>query len=724
VRASLVVDVTDEIENYSIFSYSNSDENGDVQKLVGCNPNPSLTNLFGLVACGQLKRYAGGGFYTVQNTLPSQNQTLKTFQGINTTTWNATDNVTVKNILSYAQLKDDLNTGLFGTDFDAHDFLAGVFPKGSAFNFSYAQPVGGGDTGNESTFTEELQAQGSAWDSRLIYQGGVYVELADPLGLAGETSPVLAGPCTNVYTRDCTNPLGAILGSSGLNGTVNYTAGRQRSKDVGVYSQATYSLTDQLKLTGGVRYTWDNETDQNDGITYNLPYGSHPLTPSCTNVGTSGLPDCSVSYKESSRAPTWLLDLDYKPTDKTLLYAKYARGYRGGGITPVLPSPFNTFHAERVDNFEVGIKQTFLGALNGLLDADGFYNKFSNQQLQVGFDPAPGHNVSPAAGIINAGKSQIYGAEVDASVTPFPGFTADLDYTYLRTNIQAISTFTAPPDSPYVLVTQANVGDRLVLSPTNKLTVSGTYTLPLDPSLGKVSLGASFAYTDPQLANYADAVAVISPGVPNYAVRSLSPLQARHILNLNFDWSSIAGSQFDLSVFATNVTNDKYYTFVAGLYSSNLGFETAELGEPAFYGARVRFHFGVPPTLPPAPPAEAPVAPPPPPVAAARMYLVFFDWDRADLTARAREIVAAAAASSTHEQTRIEVNGYTDRSGTPAYNQKLSVRRAETVQSELVRDGVAPGEISIHGYGENNPLVPTAQGVREPQNRRVEIILM
>jgi OmpA-OmpF porin, OOP family len=52
------------------------------------------------------------------------------------------------------------------------------------------------------------------------------------------------------------------------------------------------------------------------------------------------------------------------------------------------------------------------------------------------------------------------------------------------------------------------------------------------------------------------------------------------------------------------------------------------------------------------------------------------------------------------------------------------VRRAETVQSELVRDGVAPGEISIHGYGENNPLVPTAQGVREPQNRRVEIILM
>ena len=129
----------------------------------------------------------------------------------------------------------------------------------------------------------------------------------------------------------------------------------------------------------------------------------------------------------------------------------------------------------------------------------------------------------------------------------------------------------------------------------------------------------------------------------------------------------------------------------------------------------------------PAPPAP-PVAAPPPPAAPApapsRTYLVFFDWDRSDLTARARQIVAEAATASTHVQTtRIEVNGYTDLSGTAAYNQKLSVRRAESVESELVRDGVAQSEISIHGYGESNPLVPTAKGVREPQNRRVEIIL-
>ena len=103
---------------------------------------------------------------------------------------------------------------------------------------------------------------------------------------------------------------------------------------------------------------------------------------------------------------------------------------------------------------------------------------------------------------------------------------------------------------------------------------------------------------------------------------------------------------------------------------------------------------------------------------------MFFDWDKAELTERARQIISQAAQNSTRVQyTRIEVNGYTDLSGTPAYNQTLSVRRAESVAAELVTDGVPKTAIDIQGFGETHPLVPTAAGVREPQNRRVEIIL-
>ena len=131
----------------------------------------------------------------------------------------------------------------------------------------------------------------------------------------------------------------------------------------------------------------------------------------------------------------------------------------------------------------------------------------------------------------------------------------------------------------------------------------------------------------------------------------------------------------------------------------------------------LRLTFGNPPPPPPAP-AAVPAA------AVARSYLVFFDWDKATLTDRARQIIREAADNSPRVQyTRIEVNGYTDTSGTAHYNQGLSVRRAQTVAAELVRDGVSAAAISIRGFGETNLLVPTGPGVREPQNRRVEIVI-
>ena len=134
----------------------------------------------------------------------------------------------------------------------------------------------------------------------------------------------------------------------------------------------------------------------------------------------------------------------------------------------------------------------------------------------------------------------------------------------------------------------------------------------------------------------------------------------------------------------------------------------------------MRYNFGAPTPLSPAEPTPS-AAPAPAP---ARSYLVFFDWDKATLTDRARAIVKEAADNSSRVQyTRLEVNGYTDTSGTPRYNKGLSERRARTVAAELVRDGVPQNAISIQGLGDTNLLVPTGPGVREPQNRRVEIII-
>jgi len=102
-----------------------------------------------------------------------------------------------------------------------------------------------------------------------------------------------------------------------------------------------------------------------------------------------------------------------------------------------------------------------------------------------------------------------------------------------------------------------------------------------------------------------------------------------------------------------------------------------------------------------------------------KAFLVFFDWDKTSLTERAQRIVAEAASTSAKvEHTRIEVNGYTDTSGTRQY-----MRRARAVAAGLVKDGVPWAAISIRGFGETRLLVPTDAGVREPQNHRVEIII-
>jgi outer membrane protein OmpA-like peptidoglycan-associated protein len=123
------------------------------------------------------------------------------------------------------------------------------------------------------------------------------------------------------------------------------------------------------------------------------------------------------------------------------------------------------------------------------------------------------------------------------------------------------------------------------------------------------------------------------------------------------------------------------------------------------------------------PPAPA-VAPPPPPGPVAPSFMVFFDWDRSNLSAQAlNTIKQAAGAYKTKGSARVTATGHTDKSGPDAYNMALSLRRANTVKDALVREGVPATAISVIGKGETQPLVQTADGVREPQNRRVEIVI-
>jgi iron complex outermembrane receptor protein len=587
-RLSLVADLGANVENYTIASYSKSETNGSVQKLTACDPTfDPVHNLMGVFSCGQLGREkaAGAGFWDVEAAIPNPISQIEQWQLINTTSWVATDNLTVKNIASYAQFKDLQRSPLFGTNWQVTDLPAPLqagFPLGIPASFVGIFAPPGGRTADQSTYTEEIQLQGAAFDSRLTYQAGVYLEWSDPLHPVGNQSPQLV-QCADVAALDCTDVLGVPSGHPA--GSVNYTVGETTYRDQGVYTQATYAFTDQFRMTGGLRYTHDKQTNDATRITYIFPVEGAPPTSFCTDAAST--PDgCRASFSKKSSAPTWMIDFDYNPVEDAMLYAKYARGYRAGGVFSNAPSDLRTFDPEKVDNYEIGLKTSFDRFVRGTFNVAAFYNKFSDQQIQVGFNAAEGAAVSPTTGIVNAGKSRIYGFEVESTVVPAKGLNFQLSYTYLNATIRSIDEISTSDPNYEPEVTNLERGSPLVLSPKNKLSLSGSYTLPLDRSIGKVSLGLNYVYTDKQTTGnaYADPDTLARMGGKN-----LAELDSRNLLNGNVNWEQVAGSPVDMSFFVTNLTNEKYYLFVPGLGSNGLEFAT--LAEPRMYGVRLRYNF-------------------------------------------------------------------------------------------------------------------------------------
>ena len=203
-----------------------------------------------------------------------------------------------------------------------------------------------------------------------------------------------------------------------------------------------------------------------------------------------------------------------------------------------------------------------------------------------------------------------------------------------------------------------------------------------------------------------------------------------------FSWQGIAGVAFDTGIAGLQVVAQYRMIGQPGSFY-NGAFNYGTEGGHANFDQRFnhqfivgfRYAFQNRPIHHIQPPAVRPIVAAAPAPVPARSYLVFFDWNQYALTSRARQIVVEAAhATSYVHTTRINVNGYTDSSAAPGpagqkYNYALSVKRAKSVEAELIRNGVPASEIIIRGYGDTNPLVPTGPNTREPQNRRVEIIL-
>lgn len=592
-RVSMLAELTPDLENYTIASYVKSDTNGTVPRLAYCN-NGQVPGSVGSIGLGALLRTsicnqidtetAGGyGYYDVSNNVENPFVKSRTWQVSNTTTWLASDTLTVKNIISYSEARERYSFNLDGDNV--------------AFPFVVTYPGPGRNQGSQSTFTEELQFQGRSSNDTFQWQAGGYVERSSPIGSQEQYAQVLAN-CSDPYAFECAT-------FSPFISSVSVSRNNYKYRNYGIYAQGTYNFTEQLALTLGARNNWDKASVNADNIRV-VPSLNGPVAATCSravtpspNPGvfsllTSGV--CTREFSTKSSKPTWLVNLDYEPTPDILVYAKWARGYRGGGVNEA-NFGIETWDPETVDDFELGVKASWRGPVSGNVALGGYWNEFRDQQATVTIpqcaptgqpgDPCTQPVPTGINGIQNLGKSRMRGVEIDASVFAGP-VRLDVGYSYLDAKVVSASLPScsrASFDCDNASFLQG--GQRLPLSPKNRLTLTGTFTLPVDESVGDISFSATYTHTDSQITTYSNASAFAAGAIPFDA--GIAP--ATDLLNLNLNWRDVAGAPIDLAVFATNVTKEKYYVAAANGLSS-LGGEAIITGQPRFYGVRAKFKFG------------------------------------------------------------------------------------------------------------------------------------
>lgn len=584
LRASLIVDLADSLENYTILSWSDSSNNGPLPKLTKADGNiANLTNVFGPLAIPQAERQQSSGYYTAENADPKAGVDLTTWSVINTTTWNASDELTVKNIVSYAQQTYDLRSELFGTNLFTRSPDGETVPV----SFNTSRPAPGLHTNDQTTMTEEFQLQGEAADGAMTWQAGLYFEYSKPDDPAGSLSPT-ALSCIDSDNLQCYDVIGAGFGDAfeGIAGSVASSRNKETFKSTGIYSQASYDLTDDLVGTLGLRYTTDTTENESQDVLYkfyerNQPtaYCQYPDTDGGSVDPVSDIALCNKHRDTSSEAPTWVIGLDYKPSTDLLVYGKYSRGYRQGSLVLGGAYGYLDFDPEQVDAYELGMKTSFDAFVKGSVNMALFYNDFKDQQVLATFNSSTGAaptTVSP----INAGSSRIYGAELESTLLLVEDLSLGINYAYLNTKIEDLTEPVRVAGNPYdTMLLAAEEGDELTYTPHNKLVVSLNYQLPFSRDVGVIAASTAYSYTGSQLIVKADESA------------GLGRVPSNELVSANISWMGIYDSAFDASIFVTNLFDKEYKTAVLGTYAA-AGFSGEYAGEPRMFGARLRYSFG------------------------------------------------------------------------------------------------------------------------------------
>jgi iron complex outermembrane receptor protein len=578
-RVGIVLRPAQNIENYTIFNYSEANENGQGFEIFDVNQAVVAKNLSAFV--GPAGAQALAAAMAQQVAIQRARGVYETALGnpaygagnwgigdqrhdiylVNTTTWAPLGNLTVKNIFGYIYTKDPYSTGVSGTSFTPAPGLG-------TYIDTYGEKVPENTFYNEQ-YSEELQAQGHIGD-RFNYTLGTYQEW--------QRTP---GPSEGGFDSEFFVQVGLVQDT--------------QTRSSAYYASGTYDLSDWvqgLKVDAGLRYSEDAIHSQNAEY---LSFGALDLAALPRSGQCLTATELAVSFATATASPgcehlagswhdlTYEAGVDYQLNSLTLLYAKVSTGYRPGGFNATAGPEGFQYNPEYDLSVEIGAKAdyTILG-VKARTDLSAYHDNYTNiQKATINFV----NNLSVSA-VTNAADAIVQGVELEQTIIPFKGLTVGMKWAltdaHFINNVSPTALALACPANPS---TTGNVGwcpyNRFSGTPQNTVSLDVNYILPFDALIGKASVGASYYHRSTMATSD---TSYITPD---------AVLPILDLLDLNATWTNIFHGPIDLSFFMTNALDKKYMTYVAAYENaSSVGTSAGTYGEPRMFGFTLKYYFG------------------------------------------------------------------------------------------------------------------------------------
>ncbi len=528
---------SEEVEVTFAADYSRERENSMVVNLVAVDPaDGPFLGLYNLVGSltglyDPVTLVVPDDPFTATGTGPSVND-ADVYGGSLTVDWDAGD-IQVKSITAYRELQVD-----FGTDGDFTNL-----PLNEPFNRV-----------TQNQFSQELQFSGSNFDDQFNWVAGLYYfnEKAIDRNTVNFTSGLfdgleaLPGPIDG-------SPLSAPTAAGGPGNPINALLdinldifNEITNNSYAAFFQGSFSLTDDLSITAGLRYTYEKKK-------YFLEHRRINA-----NVFTGGSPR---TVENSWKELTPKLGIEYKAGEDVLLYGSYSRGFKSGGFNgrPILEDELTSFDPEYVDAFEVGMKSDlFDKRLRANLA--GFYYLYKDMQLNA---ITAADNGNLVVSIDNAGKSKIMGIELELQARPAEGLDLFFNVGYTDAEYTDIGT-----------ATSITLDNEFIKTPKWNLSGSVQYSIPLDND-ASVTVRGDWTYQSKVYNNVQnhEAIAQKAYSLFNARITYMPPDEV-----------------WELALFGTNLTNETYLINGGGVAGS-LGYFFGMYGQPREWGVSLSYHF-------------------------------------------------------------------------------------------------------------------------------------